>query len=84
MNLYQIERKDTSIADDYDWDNMYLGAVVVAEDEEQARLIHPSGRQVPEEHWTADWCKPEDVEVTLLGVANSTKIGVVFNSYRNG
>ena len=84
MNIYLIEQ---TVNQDYD---TYDSAVVVAETEEEARLIHPNGEDslkiVPEESYTDwDWCKLADVKVTLLGtLADSNIKGVICASFNAG
>ena len=85
MNIYKIERRDKA-----DWDE-YGSAVVFAESEEKARLIHPSlSKNNLEEWWNEreefqNWCEPEEVIVTLLGTAKEgSKEGVIVSSYNAG
>jgi hypothetical protein len=88
MNLYLI-KQDTN--NDYD---TYDSAIVVATSEEEARTIHPAGhRWVSEnEKWNAkwrvqnSWTNPENVEVQLIGTANSdAKAGdVILASFNAG
>ena len=60
MNIYLISQYENTGYNTYDT------AVVIAESEETARLIHPSGG----EEWIEEcWADPEDVEVELLGEA---------------
>jgi len=85
MNLYKISQ---SINDEYD---TYDSAVVCAETEDAARLMHPGGY----DGWGWDcrdtciggatWVHPGDVEVELLGVAREgLKPGVVVASFNAG
>lgn len=66
MNIYLITQH---VHNDYD---TYDSAVVYAASEEEARNIHPSGRNecwVKEQdssYWIGSWCRPEDVVVLLL------------------
>lgn len=66
MNLYRISQ---DVNDDYD---TYDSAVVVAETEDDARLIHPSERSWDgkSERWSS-WSNAEDVAVQHIGIANS-------------
>jgi len=75
MNLYLISRTGPVGYEEYD------SAVVVATDEAQARLIHPAN-YIDQGKWftpgsdcwcpgLSSWIKPEDVEVTFIGVADS-------------
>jgi len=86
MNIYKISQKD-------DWDfEVYLEAIVVAKNEDEARLIHPNGNAVwdgnkwksPQASWATSpndsWCPPDEVKVEL--VENNTE-GVISSSFRN-
>jgi hypothetical protein len=76
MKLYRLHWNG------YSWDQ-YIGAVVVAESEEEARKIHPGFGE-----WGDTWCeRPEDVTlVTYIGEAASDfKRGdVVLSSFHAG
>lgn len=93
MNLYLISQ---SVNNDYD---TYSDAVVAAEDEEQARSVHPRhGLTLELEDWQKDtdiydegywwnhnWAPVEQVKVELLGKAkDGTKVGVVCASFHAG
>jgi hypothetical protein len=58
------------ISQDYNTDyDTYDSAVVVAETEEEARMIHPSGREaLPKYKW--DWAPLDAVTCKYLGVAD--------------
>lgn len=62
MNLYRISQKRNN-----DWDT-YDSAVVCAESEADARMVHPNG-----EEWdgaaTGDWVAAADVTVDFVGIA---------------
>ena len=77
MNLYLISQTVNNNYDSYD------SAVVAAESEEKARLIHPAAYN---EAWMgASWCKPEDVQVQLIGVAvDGTVAGIICASFNAG
>lgn len=87
MNLYLITQK-TDREFDY-----YAGAVVVAETEEEARLMHPG--IYPRDEWLKwagselswmldSWTTPDKVIVRCLGVSDSSvKAGVVLSDYRS-
>lgn len=63
--------------------DVYLGAVVCAENTAEARKIHPSGRT--SEDWTDTWINIEDVIVEYLGKAKTRmKKGVVCASFSAG
>lgn len=69
MNLYKISRDDVAGFDEFD------SAVVVAESEEKARLIHPAEWAPKNWHENKEfnaidcWIKPEKVFVALIGSA---------------
>lgn len=68
LKIWEISRKNFN----YREDNGYISGIVVAETEEQARNIHPSGLFKTEEdyktrNWFFDWVKPENVIVRELG-----------------
>ena len=81
MNIYLIEKPGIV---DYD---EYNAAVVFAENEEQARKIHPDGTIDfdNKEHHRGTWCKSKNVKVMLLGQAlpNQTS-GVILASFNAG
>lgn len=69
-NLYLISQNKNNKYDTYD------SAVVVAENEDDARMIHPSDTYGDfGVDWISDscklntWCKPEYVDVKLIGKA---------------
>ncbi len=78
MNIYLLKpTRDTSYED-------YLGAVVAAEDEDSARLIHPDGMSVYGEHnWELDWQNPEALSVTLIGTTDRPS-GLILGSFNAG
>lgn len=83
MNLYRIWQ--TTNQNDYDY---FSAAIVAAESEEDARLIHPTAAG---SSWGSNknlvecWAKPEDVRVELLGTAKKgTKAGVIQASFCAG
>lgn len=91
MNLYHLTQNKV---DDYD---TYSDAVVAAQDECRAKLIHPSsfvswdeaewkykaGPLIsPRSHGTSEWPEPEHVEARLIGVAvEGTVEGVICASF---
>jgi len=80
MNIYRISQDGNTRYDTYD------SAVVVAENEEDARSIHPDGGEFdPNEGWPT-WCKQkEDVKVEYMGIADkSLKRGVILSSFNAG
>lgn len=82
MNIYLIERPQGNPAD---WDH-YIGGVVTAETEEDARHIHPGGKMYTDECQDGSylWIKPEEVKVTVLGISLDTKSGVIMDSFNAG
>lgn len=84
LYLYLISRPTETNYDTYE------GAVVAAENEEDARLIHPNGNDEPEwwkkmQGWEHMWIQPETVIVEYLGEAiRGTKRGVILASYHAG
>ena len=64
MNLYLISQEENEGYDTYD------SAVVCAETEEQARMIHPYvvDWDGGDKTW-GTWCAAEDVKVELIGSA---------------
>jgi hypothetical protein len=84
MNLYLIKQ---NVNCDYD---TYDSAVVIASSEEEARTIHPDGQRWEDNKWYGcwgleSWCRPEHVEVKLIGTAATGNIGdVVVRSFNAG
>ena len=68
MNIYLLEQKEN---DDYD---TYDSCVVLAETEDEARMLHPDKSIYHTKPWEGTaftWAsKPEYVKVTLIGVAS--------------
>ena len=79
MNLYLLSQNANNGYDTHD------SCVVVAESEDVARLISPSGDAWDEE-WTTWAYKPEQVVVTYLGTAEDTlKSGdIICSSFNAG
>ena len=81
MNLYRIMRNNF-----LGWD-IYTGAVVAAESEDDARHIHPNKRI--DYDWVADpldfgdWIAPEHVRVEYIGETHLER-GVVLASFKAG
>ena len=76
MKLFIIERTDNPRA--YD---IYLGAVVVAANAEEARAMHPDGREpITYETWTS----PENVSVKYIGEAAVGLTGVILADFLSG
>lgn len=85
MNLYLISQDKNLRWDTYD------SAVVCANSEEDARIIHPDGRsnycpKSPESSmFTHDWTTPANVQVKLIGVSDDNiPRGVVCASFNAG
>lgn len=79
LNLYLLKQTENDEYDTYD------SAVVVAETEDEARLIHPNPSRRRTSFGSKTWVDPEKVEVILLGEAiGSLKRGVVCSSYNAG
>ena len=81
MNIYLISQ---SVNNDYD---TYDSAVVIAEDSEKARFIHPNGSK----DWNGKkgkfdaWCDASDVTVELIGISeDSEEKWVVCASFNAG
>lgn len=78
VNIYLI-RQEENVSD-----GSFDSAVVIAESEEEARLIDPTSGS---EWYKNAWCDPKFVTVELLGKAEGSVAGVVtasFNGLRNG
>ena len=78
MNLYLLEQDENSSYDTYD------SCVVAAENEEDARSISPTGGW--SDNWYNAWAsKPENVTVTLIGIADEKiEKGIVLSSFNAG
>ena len=79
MNIYLLTQ---DIESGYD---TYNGAVVCADNEDEARKIHPSSYTIDWKH-DRSWCSsPDYVQVELIGKAktNITK-GVILSSFNAG
>ena len=81
MKLYLISQSENGGYDTYD------SAVVVAESEERARMMHPSdGKIYPWPSWSNAWAtKPENISVDYLGEAKEPSAEcVVIASFNAG
>lgn len=84
MNLYKIWQ---TVNDDYD---TYDSAVVAADSEQEAILMHPDGTsEVNKKRFTNDdysgWCESKDVQVSKIGTANNGFVkGVIVASFNAG
>jgi len=78
MNLFLISQ---DVNDELD---NYTSAVVCADNEDEARMTHPAGKE-----WGGErdelfdvWCDSKDVQVKIIGAAaRNVKKGVVLASY---
>lgn len=76
MNIYLLEQNAVTGVDTFD------SCVVCAESEQEARMIDPS---CGIKEYTPPWCKPEDVKVTLIGMAKPfMNAGIVCASFNAG
>lgn len=86
MKLFHVARQDECGYDEYD------SFVCAAEDEEAARLTHPSGgRHIwidgvwRDGHWTdGDWPAPGTLKVSEIGIAHKDERGVYCASFNAG
>jgi len=86
MNLYLLVQDQNEGYDTYD------SAVVCAEDEDKARIIHPyTNVDADFDPWKDRWCSdtwassPDRVTVKLIGVAvEGTEAGVILASFNAG
>lgn len=97
MKLYRISVLEDALYEDAPWD-VYVGAVVVAKDEDQARHMYPDDSM----SWDAEvngwykmwkgkkifesfaWESPEDVKVMYLGETSIEEPQVILTSYKAG
>jgi len=79
MNLYLLKQDKNTGWDTYD------SAVVCAECDDDARMIHPSGKEWDgtSEGWES-WCDARDVTILLIGKSNHVPEGVVCSSFNAG
>lgn len=76
MKLWKISQ------DDNDEINTYDAAIVVAENEEEARNIHPARMPFSWSYNRGTWCPPEYVKVELIGDAlPGMRAGVILASF---
>lgn len=80
MKIFLISQTKNRGYDTYD------SAVVYAEDEEDAKTIHPNGDENKSFHgWRSSWTPPEDVDVEYLGEAKpDAERGVICASFNAG
>ena len=84
LNLYLLEQ---DVNDDYD---TFDSCVVAAENEDDARLMHPHGLTWTGETWEGSrfwgvWAPPDNVSVELIGVAAPTQTeGLIIASFNAG
>jgi hypothetical protein len=81
MKIYKISQDVNT-----DWDT-YDSAIVIAENEEEAKKIYPDeikGSDEDRKRWN-EWCEIADVKVEYVGEAKEgLKKGVVVASYNAG
>lgn len=81
MNIYLISQDVND-----DWDS-YDSAVVVEETEEEARMIHPDGRNNwdgIDEIW-GSWANKEYITVKLIGKLTDSSLGpIICASFKAG
>ena len=81
MNIYLLEQNDITGYDTYD------SCVVIAENENNAKLLHPCSfnfKKIPcksNYNWTNN---PDRVKVTLLGISNKQEESVICSSFNAG
>ncbi len=90
MKIYKLTQDVNSGYDTYD------GMIVIAKDENQARLMHPSHNNITSEEYDfsdnkyptycSSWVtNPSDVEIELLGTAEkNSKCRIVLASFNAG
>ena len=79
MKIYRIYQHVNRGYDTYD------SAVVVAENEEEARHIHPSGFDWPGFKWdNGTWTSPENVKVEYIGETHLTEKQIIVSSFNAG
>lgn len=80
MKLYKLTQSSNNNYDTFD------SLIVAANNEDEARLIHPNGEDVKWGSRYSTWAYlPEDVKVTLIGEADSTILkGIVLSSFNAG
>jgi len=77
LKLYLVTRKESGGCDTYD------NFVVCCGDEIEAAETDPSKSLY--EDWANAWCKPSEVIVRYLGVADPSVLkGIICSSYNNG
>ena len=80
MKLYKLFQ---TIKHGYD---VYDSCVVAAKNEDDAKLIHPSGyKDLTSPNWDCDWVEPKDVHVEEIGTARKHIVrGVICASFNAG
>jgi hypothetical protein len=79
LNIYKLSQIQNTVYDTYD------SCVVIAENEENAKNITPSGYKFSDSIY-GDWCSsPDHVTAELIGEAvRGSTVGVVLASYNAG
>ena len=79
MKLFKISQDKNCGYETYD------SAVVAAENDEEARLLHPGDRNWDGTDNSGTWCNAKDVKVKYLGEAkDDTYPGVIVASFNAG
>jgi hypothetical protein len=81
VKLFLIEQSENSDYETYD------AAVVIAENEEEARNMNPAtGEKMTKQEWADSfWCfSSQNVRVTYLGESVDNKKGLVCTSFSTG
>lgn len=80
MNLYLLSQNKNNGYDTYD------ACIVCAIDENDAKTIHPAGRETPiiETDIYSSWVGISDVECEFIGTAHNQKRGVILSSFNAG
>jgi len=80
MKLWKISQDKNN-----DWDT-YDSAVVAAQTEAEAKMMHPSTGEAIKDEYSSSWVgSPDDVTCEYIGEAkDETEKGVVFASFNAG
>ena len=62
----------------------YISSVVIADSEDEARLVHPNGAIYDTDEYSfSDWCLPSEVSVSLIGVVTNSTYNAKVRDYKN-
>lgn len=78
MKLYKISQSDNNGYDTYD------SAIVVASSEEEAKSIHPGGREEWDYRYKTWANSPVSVAVEYIGEAKEGLTGIICSSFNAG